>query len=115
MIFLWSSAIVLLMFAVIKTGGKQYIVSPGQKLKIEKIDAKENGAVVFDQILLSGEGEEVIIGTPMVTEVRVQAKVLNQGRHRKLIVFKYRHKTRYRKMRGHRQPFTEVEIQKIEK
>lgn len=98
------------MLAVIKTGGKQYLVSSGLKLKIEKLEAREDETVVFDSVLLIADGEEVTLGTPLVGGAKVSAKVLTQGRHRKLIVFKYHPKTRYRKMRGHRQPFTEVEV-----
>ena len=98
------------MFAVIKTGGKQYKVSPGQKVKIEKLDAAEGAAVHFTEVLLFADGEKVGIGTPTVEGARVDAKVLSQGRAKKKIVFKYHAKSRYRKLRGHRQPFTEVEI-----
>lgn len=100
-------------FAVIKTGGKQYIVSPGQKIKIEKLDAKTGDDVVFDQVLLRSDDNTVEIGTPIVMGATVHARVLSQGRAKKLIVFKYHAKTRYRKKKGHRQPFTEVEVQKI--
>lgn len=99
-------------FAVIKTGGKQYIVAPGKKLKIEKIEAPEGGSVSFDEVLLVG-GEKTVVGTPIVQDAKVEAKVLKQARARKVIVFKYRHKTRSRKKKGHRQYFTEVEIQDI--
>ena len=100
-------------FAVIKTGGKQYIVSPGQKLKIEKLDAEENGSVVFDEVLLVGDNEKTEIGMPRLENAKVEAKVLKQARARKVIVFKYHNKTRYRKKKGHRQYFTEVEVEKI--
>ena len=102
------------MFAVIKTGGKQYLVVPGQKLKIEKIDANEGENFVFEEVLLAGDGENLQIGTPLVKGARVEAKILEQGRAKKIIVFKYHNKTRYRKKRGHRQHFTEVEIKKME-
>src|SRR3989344_4008949 len=125
------------MFAVIKTGGKQYFVSPGQKLKIEKLDAKEDGKIVFDKVFLvwnnkkidtvrsqtpkaSADAPEAYrtsngtrVGTPLVKGAKVDAKVLKQARARKVIVFKYHSKTRYRKKHGHRQPFTEIEITKI--
>ena len=101
------------MFAVIKTGGKQYRVSPGQKLKIEKLDAEESGAVKFEEVLLVADGEKVEIGQPFIKGVEVEARVLKQGRDKKKIVFKYHRKTRYHKKKGHRQPFTEVEITKI--
>lgn len=100
-------------FAVIKTGGKQYLVAPGQKLKIEKLDAKEGADISFGEVLLYSDGEEVKIGTPLVAGAGVHAVVLQQGREKKKIVFKYHSKSRYRKKKGHRQPFTEVEIKKI--
>lgn len=100
--------------AVIKTGGKQYLVAPGQKLKIEKVDAPEGGMVSFDEVLLiAGDGDAVSIGAPTVKDAKVEAKVTKQGRNKKVIVFKYRPKARHRKKQGHRQRFTEVEIQKI--
>lgn len=101
------------MFAVIRTGGKQYRVSPGQRLKIEKLDATEGAVVHFGEVLLVVDGERTEIGTPLVNAAAVNAKVLAQGRDKKKIVFKYHAKSRYRKKRGHRQPYTEVEIQKI--
>jgi len=102
-------------FAVIKTGGKQYRVSPGQRIRIEKLDAAEGAAVRFDEVLLVADGDRTDIGMPTVKGASVEAKVLSQGRDRKKIVFKYHRKTRYRKKKGHRQPFTEVEIQEIGK
>ena len=103
------------MFAVIKTGGKQYRVSPGQKLHIEKLDAAEGSAVRFDEVLLISNGDSLEIGTPTVNGAHVAAKVLRQARDRKKIVFKYHSKSRYHKKKGHRQPYTEVEIQEIKK
>lgn len=100
-------------FAVIKTGGKQYRVAVGNKLKIEKVEAAVDGKVVFDKVLLTVDGEKVNIGAPEVAGAKVEGKVLKQGRNKKVIVFKYHSKTRRRKKNGHRQPFTEVEITKI--
>ena len=100
-------------FAVIKTGGKQYRVSPGTKVKIEKLEAEENSEVVFDEVLLKVDGDSTTIGTPVITGSTVTGKVLEQGRAPKKIVFKYKSKTRSRKKKGHRQPFTEVEITAI--
>lgn len=100
-------------FAVIKTGGKQYLVSPGQKLRVEKLDVKEDGKVVFGEVLLVGEDKKLEIGTPLIKGAKVEAKVLKQGREKKVLVFKYHSKTRYRKKKGHRQLFTEVEITKF--
>ena len=101
------------MHAVIQTGGKQYLVEAGKKIHIEKIDAKEGGAVVFDKVLLVFGGAKTEIGTPYVSGASVEARVLAQGREKKKIVFRYKAKVRRRKMKGHRQPFTEVEIMKI--
>ncbi|MEK7062293.1 MAG: 50S ribosomal protein L21 [Patescibacteria group bacterium] len=97
-------------FSIIQTGGKQYKVSSGQKLKIEKLDVETDGKVVFDKVLLVADGDSVKIGTPYVEGAKVEAKVLKQGREKKKIVFKYHSKTRYRKKKGHRQTFTEVEM-----
>lgn len=101
------------MLAVIKTGGKQYIVNPGQKLKIEKLDASEGDAFSFDQVLLTADGEKIEIGSPMLEGKKVEAKILKQGRHPKITILRFHNKTRHRKKKGHKQPFTEVEITKI--
>ena len=101
------------MFAVIKTGGKQYLVSPGDKIKVEKLSAEENKEVVFDQVLLVEKGKSVEIGNPLVKDAKVKARVLKQDKAKKIIVFKYKAKKRYQKKMGHRQPYTEVEILKI--
>jgi len=100
-------------FAVIKTGGKQYLVKEGDKLKVEKIDAKENGEFDFNEVLLMADGNNIKIGSPLVEGMKVSAKVLKQGRSKKVIVFHYHSKTRYQKKAGHRQHFTEVQILKI--
>lgn len=100
-------------FAVIETGGKQYKVSPGQKIRVEKLDAEEGADFSFDRVLLRVDGEKVEIGTPYISGAKVEAKILRNGRERKKIVFKYHSKTRYRKKKGHRQHFTEVEIERI--
>ena len=101
------------MLVAIETGGKQYIVTPGQKLKIEKLNAAQDETVIFDKVLLVSENDDATIGTPYISGATVEAKVLTQARTKKIIVFKYHNKTRHRKKRGHRQHFTEVEIQKI--
>ncbi|OGY63726.1 MAG: 50S ribosomal protein L21 [Candidatus Harrisonbacteria bacterium RIFCSPLOWO2_02_FULL_41_11] len=98
------------MFAIIETGGKQYKVSPGQKLKVEKLDAEQGANLNLDKVLLVADGEDVKVGTPYVEGAKVETKVLGQGRHDKKIVFKYHSKTRYRKKKGHRQHYTELEI-----
>ena len=101
------------MFAVLKTGGKQYLVSPGQKLKVEKLDVKEGGKIVFDEVVLTFDDKKTEIGTPYIKGAKVEARVLKQGREKKVIVLKCHARPRYRKKKGHRQPFTEVEITKI--
>lgn len=101
------------MIAVIKTGGKQYLVSPGQKIKIEKINKKEGEEIIFDKVLLLKKGNKLEIGTPLVKGAKVIGKVILHGKGKKIIVFKYKPKTRYKKKQGHRQLFTEVEIKTI--
>ena len=101
------------MLAVIKTGGKQYLVSPNQKLKIEKIEAEEGKTVNFDEVLLLEKNKKIEIGTPFIKGVKVVAKVLRQDKDKKIIVFKYKAKKRQKTKKGHRQPFTEVEIIEI--
>lgn len=102
------------MLAVIKTGAKQYIVSPGTKIKIEKIVGEENQEVIFDEVLLLEKDGKIQIGTPFIGKAKAIGKILEQGKRPKLIVFKYKAKKRYRKKKGHRQLFTQVEILKIE-
>ncbi len=101
------------MLAVIKTGGKQYIVSPGDKIKIEKLNIEEGKEVTFAQVLLLEKNRKIEIGNPLVKGVKVIGKVLKQDRAKKIIVFRYKSKTRHKTKKGHRQHFTEVEILKI--
>ncbi len=98
------------MFAVIKTGGKQYVVTPDQKLKIEKIDGEANSKVSFDEVLLVSDGLSATIGKPNVSGAKVEGEILRQARDRKKIIFKYHSKARVRKTKGHRQYFTEIKI-----
>ena len=100
-------------FAIIATGGKQYRVSVGDKVKIEKLDTAEGGPVMFDAVLLRAAGENVEIGMPNIATATVHAKLLRTAKEKTKIVFKYHAKARYRKKKGHRQPFSEVEIVKI--
>jgi len=102
------------MLAVIQTGGKQYLVSPGQKIKIEKLEKKEGTEVTFDKVLLLEKNKKLEIGTPFIKGAEVTAKILEQGKNKKVIAFKYKAKKRYKVKKGHRQPFTQVEILKIE-
>ena len=99
------------MFAIIETGGKQYLVSPKDKIRVEKL-AVSGDSVVFDKVLLVSD-KETKIGAPFVAGAKVTAKLLKQGRERKLRIFKYKAKVRYRRRIGHRQEFTEVEIESI--
>lgn len=101
------------MFAIIRTGGKQYSVEKGTVLKIEKLDKEEGAEVIFDEVLLVENSSNITVGKPKVEKAKVTAKVLNQGRGKKQIVFKYKNKTRYSVKNGHRQPYTEVEITDI--
>lgn len=100
------------MFAVIETGGKQYLAYPGNKIKIEKIEAKEGDEVLFDKVLLKKINDIISIGKPYL-ESSVKAKVLRQQRDKKKIVFKFHSKNRYDKKKTHRQAFTEIEIIEI--
>ncbi len=102
------------MLAVIKTGGKQYLITSGDKIKIEKIDKKEGSEITFNEVLLLERNKKIEIGTPFIKGVKVLGKIISHGKGKKIIIFKYRAKTRYKKKAGHRQPFTEVEIAKIE-
>jgi large subunit ribosomal protein L21 len=100
------------MFAVIKTGGKQYLVKKDQILKVEKLDAQEGDKISFDQVLMlfSETGAKAELGNPALAGKKVQAEVIKQGRAKKIIVTKYKPKTRQKTRTGHRQPFTEVKI-----
>lgn len=102
------------MLAVIKTGGKQYIVEPGQKIKIEKLEGKEGEEITFKDVLLVEKGNSIEIGTPFVSGAKVSGKILKQGRDKKVVIFRYKSKIRYQKKKGHRQPFSFVQIDKIE-
>jgi large subunit ribosomal protein L21 len=97
------------MLAIIKTGGKQYIVKPGDKIKVEKLDKKQGENFSFSEVLLIEKNRKVEIGAPNV-KAEVEAKVLSQGKREKVVVFKYKSKKRYSRKIGHRQPYTEVEI-----
>ena len=101
------------MYAVIKTGGKQYRVAAGEKIKVEQIPAEVGAEITLDQVLMVGEGESVKIGTPLISGARVTAKVIAQGRHKKVTIFKMRRRKHYQKDQGHRQNFTELEISGI--
>ena len=101
------------MYAVIKTGGKQYRVAAGEKIKVEQIPADIGQEIVLDQVLMVGGGESVKIGAPLVEGARVTAKVVSHGRGEKVRIFKMRRRKHYQKRQGHRQNFTEIEISAI--
>ncbi len=98
------------MYAVIKTGGKQYRVVAGDKLRVEKLPADVGAEILIDQVLMVGEGESVRVGAPLVAGAAVRATVLGHGRGEKLTVFKLRRRKHYKRTQGHRQDFTELEI-----
>jgi len=98
------------MYAVVKTGGKQYRVSPGDTLRVELLGANEGDEVTLDQVLMMGEGESVTIGSPMIENASVTAKVLQNGRDKKVRIIKFRRRKHHRKQMGHRQHFSEIEI-----
>ncbi len=102
------------MYAIIRTGGKQYRVSEGDVLNVEKLNVEEGQEVVFDEVLTVVNDGDVKAGAPTVAGAKVTAKVAKQGKADKIFVFKYRAKSNYRKRQGHRQPFTQVEITSIE-
>lgn len=101
------------MLAIIKTGGKQYKVSKGDKIKIEKLDAKEGGEVIFDNVLLVEKNKKTEIGKPLVKDAQVKGKILKQARAKKVEIVKHKAKKRYNLKKGHRQYYTEVEIVEI--
>ncbi len=102
------------MYAIIKTGGKQYRVEEDQILKVEKLPVVEGDAVEFDHVLAVSNDDGFKVGSPIVEGAKVKAKVIEQGKNKKVIVFKYKPKIRYRKKTGHRQPYTKVLIESIE-
>lgn len=101
------------MYAVIETGGKQYKVQEGDVLYVEKLSAEEGDAVKFDKILALSNDDGLTVGQPLIEGVSVDAKVLKNGKGKKILVFKYKPKKGYRRRQGHRQPFTKVQIEKI--
>lgn len=101
------------MYAIIKTGGKQYRVSEGDVISVEKLNFASGEKIVFDEILIVENNGELQIGAPVVTGAKVEGTVVQQGKEKKIIVFKYKPKKDYRKKQGHRQPFTKVKIEKI--
>ncbi len=102
------------MYAVVTTGGKQYKVQEGDILRIEKIPGEVGSPVTFDQVLLYSDGENLDIGKPMLDNISVKGRIVEQDRSKKIIVFKYKRRKRYRRKRGHRQYYTAVKVDRIE-
>ncbi len=101
------------MYAVIKTGGKQYKVAAGEKLRVEKLEGEVGAKVVIDKVLMLNDGTNTTIGAPLVAGAKVSATVLSHGRADKVMIFKFRRRKHYRKTQGHRQSFTEIQIGEI--
>ncbi|MEE1351188.1 MAG: 50S ribosomal protein L21 [Clostridia bacterium] len=101
------------MYAIIETGGKQYKVTEGDVVFIEKLNVEEGAEVTFDKVLMAGEGDAVKVGTPIVEGATVTAKAIKNGKSKKVVVFKMKRKKNERKKKGHRQPYTKVEITAI--
>jgi large subunit ribosomal protein L21 len=102
------------MYAVFRTGGKQFRAEPGARIRIPSLDVEPGGSVVFDQILLAGDGEDTVqVGTPTLAGASVKAEVLRHGRSDKVIVFKKKKRKGYRKKQGHRQGFTEIRVDEV--
>jgi large subunit ribosomal protein L21 len=103
------------MYAVVKTGGKQYRITAGETIQVEKLEGNPGDQVVLDQVLLVGAGEDLSLGRPVLDGARVLAEIAGQGRHRKVTIYKYRRRKRYHKKAGHRQCYTALRITSIEK
>jgi len=101
------------MYAIIKTGGKQYRVQEGDKLKVEKLETEVGKKHTFSEVMMVGEGDKVTIGTPLVEKASVEAKIIAQGKGKKVNIIKFRRRKHHLKRQGHRQLFTEIEIGKI--
>ncbi len=101
------------MYAVVATGGKQYKVSEGDVLRIEKIDGIVGDAVTFDRVLMIADGDQLTLGQPVVENAAVNAQIVEQDKSKKILVFKYKRRKRYRRKQGHRQPYTAVKIDGI--
>jgi large subunit ribosomal protein L21 len=102
------------MYAVVATGGKQYKVQQGDVLRVEKLAGDVGSEVAFDKVLMFSDGDNVQIGRPVVEGAVVKGRIIEQGKSKKVIVFKYKRRKRYRRKQGHRQPYTAVKIDAIE-
>jgi large subunit ribosomal protein L21 len=100
-------------YAVFRTGGKQYRARQGERVRIERLKADVGDAIAFDEVLLVGEGASVKVGAPLVKGGKVEGKVVSQGRGDKITIIKFKRRAHYKRVKGHRQPFTEVEITAI--
>jgi len=101
-------------YAIIRTGGKQYRVEPGDVLRLESLEGEVGSSVTLDDVLLVGEGDDIQVGAPRLENVAVEGTVVEQGRHRKIRVFKHKRRKHYRRTRGHRQSFTAVKIERVQ-
>ena len=101
------------MYAIVKTGGKQYRVQEGDILRVEKLAGEIGSEITFDDVLMYSDGETVTVGRPKVENVNVSGRIVAQGKNKKIIVFKYKRRKRYRRKQGHRQQFTAVQIDSI--
>jgi len=101
------------MYAVISSGGKQYKVQEGEILRVEKLSGDVGAPVSFDNVLMLADGENVNVGTPVLSDVSVQGHIVEQGKSKKILVFKYKRRKRYRRKQGHRQQFTAIKIDSI--
>ena len=101
------------MYAIIKTGGKQYRISPGDVLRVERLPGERGDEVILDQVLLVTDGDAVQVGTPLVPNVTVRTEILRQGKGKKVLIFKKKRRKNYRRKQGHRQMFTALQIQEI--
>lgn len=101
------------MYAIFKSGGKQYEARPGQVVKLEKLPGEVGDAVVLNEVLLFSDGEQINVGQPVVEGITVQGRIVQQGRHRKIVIFKHKRRKDYRKKQGHRQSFTAVRVEEI--
>jgi large subunit ribosomal protein L21 len=102
------------MYAVVSSGGKQYKVQKGETLRIEKIPGEVGSKVVFDQVLMVADGENIRVGQPVIAKAAVQASIVEQDKAKKILIFKYKRRKRYRRKQGHRQPYTAIRIDGIE-
>ena len=101
------------MYAVFRTGGKQFRAEPGKKIRVPTMDVEAGGSVTFDDVLLASDGKDVQVGAPMVKGAKVKAEVVKHGRDKKIIVFKRKRRKGYRRKQGHRQGYTEIRVDEI--